>query len=172
VIEAAARTEWDSVYTRFKGLELRALSGEEFEAFLRSLFVAMGFSTMLTPKTGDQGADLIVWKSAGRIAIQAKRQDQPVGNRAIQELLGGMLSHKCKKGIVATTSTFTRSARALAGRDSRISLWDYDRLCELYREHLADPPPFSWEEYRRLKETLGEPASVGAARKRRWKRRR
>jgi restriction endonuclease Mrr len=118
--EAAARNEWLSVYSRYRISELASLNGEEFEKFIQILFVRMDFRTELTPRTGDQGADLLVWRSAGRIAVQAKRQIQSVGNSAIQELLGGMLYYKCKKGIVATTSTFSKAAKRLAERDDRI----------------------------------------------------
>lgn len=152
--EIAARAEWKSLYSRYRISDLWRLTGEQFEDFLRNLFVAMGYRAKVTQKTGDQGADLIVSRPKARIAVQAKRQDQPVGNRAVQELLGGMLFYKCHRGIVATTSTFTRSAQALAAKDQRITLWDARKLSDLYAEYLGVAPPFSWEEYHRLKRAI------------------
>jgi HJR/Mrr/RecB family endonuclease len=152
--ETAARAEWKRLHSRYKISELGTLTGEQSEGFLRTLFVKMGYKATLTRKTGDQGADLIVSRPKGRIAVQAKRQHHPVGNRAVQELLGGILYYKCQKGIVATTSTFTRSARSLAAKDQRLALWDARKLSQLYAEYLGVAPPFSWEEYNRLKNTL------------------
>lgn len=152
--EKAARADWLSLHSRYEVSRLHSMRGEQFEEFLQLLFVKMNYNAKLTPGSGDQGADLIVSRSDKTIAVQAKRQIQPVGNSAIQELLGGMLYYGCQYGIVVTNSAFTRGARRLAAKDDRIELWDGEKLAELYAEHLAAPPLFTWEEYERLKAAL------------------
>lgn len=69
---------------------------------------------MLTPKTGDQGADLIVEKGNNKIAIQAKFYSSTVGNSAVQEVVGAIKYYDANKGIVITNSTYTSSAIDLA----------------------------------------------------------
>jgi HJR/Mrr/RecB family endonuclease len=128
--------------------------------FLLPFFVTMGYEVILTPGGADQGADLIVQETGGddRIAVQAKRYKEPVGNNAVQELLGGMAYYECVKGIGVTTSEFTRSAKALATKHGRIALWNRDTLANMYQQFLAAPPPFSMEDYNRLKAV--EPLSL------------
>ena len=50
---------------------------------------ARGWTVADTPASGDFGADLIAEKDGKRIAIQAKRYSKPVGNKAVNEALGG-----------------------------------------------------------------------------------
>jgi HJR/Mrr/RecB family endonuclease len=147
------------LYTLSKIDEIDNVAGSEFERFVARLFLAMGYDVQLVSSGADQGADLIVQKKKepekpSKIAIQAKRYKQPVGNAAVQELLGGMTYHGCKQGIVVTSSTFTRSARALASKDRRIELWDRTKLVDLYKRFLAKPPEFSMQEYTRLKNSI------------------
>jgi HJR/Mrr/RecB family endonuclease len=146
------------LYTLSKNDEIDGVAGSEFERIVARLFLAMGYDVQLVSGGADQGADLIVQtkkpEKANKIAIQAKRYKQPVGNAAVQELLGGMTYYGCKQGIVITSSTFTRSARALASKDRRIELWDRSKLVDLHKRFLAEPPEFSMEEYTRLKNSI------------------
>jgi HJR/Mrr/RecB family endonuclease len=87
-----------------------------------------------------------------RIAVQAKRYTARVGNGAIQELLGGMAYYNCSRGIVVTTSDFTRSAKELAAKVTGVELWDL--RAHFIRVFPYDPPAFSWDAYWRLKEHL------------------
>jgi len=152
--EARERAEWQSLWATCSIRQLHRLSGHEFERLVQLLLIRMGYATEITPKTGDQGADVIARKPGVRIAIQAKRWKGPVGNGAIQQLLGGILYYRCQKGIVVTSSEFSKSARELASRDSRVTLWDRQKLAELYQQYLSSPPAFSREEYARLKKDL------------------
>jgi len=120
------------------GGDLQRLAGRSFEHLLNALFAKMGFQVVVTQETRDQGADLVLTQAGERVAVQAKRQLQDVGNAAVQALLGGMLYYECPRGIVVTTSGFTASARELAARHSSILLWGgtlVERLCSIY---LAD----------------------------------
>lgn len=68
--------------------------------------------------------------------MQAKNSRFPVGNDAVQEVLGGMCYYNCMKAIVATTSEFTPSARELALTNPDVSLWDVRKLQELWVEYV------------------------------------
>ncbi len=166
--EASARAEWGLVYARYKTTELKALSGKEFEHFIGQLFLRMGFDVRSTPGGSDQGADLVAWKADDltRVAVQAKRYKAKVGNRAVQELLGGMLFYKCARGSVVTTSTFTKSATDLAAQHPNIELWDFEKLVQLHQSYLTVPPPFAWDEYERVKQSLRSLLSKRSRRKR------
>ncbi len=155
-LERSAKAEWSMVYSCSQISELGSISGSDFEHFVASLFLAMGYDVRMVSGGADQGADLIVSKAEKnqKTAIQAKRYKAAVGNAAVQELLGGMLYYGCEKGIVITSSTFTRRAQALASRDHRIALWDRERLADLHRRFLTRPPEFSMEEYKRLKKSM------------------
>ena len=76
-----------------------------------------------TPATGDQGADLIAKKDGKTIIIQAKRYQDTVGNKAVQEVISAVQFYRGDEGWVITNSTFTPSAKALAHR-SNIKLID------------------------------------------------
>lgn len=45
-----------------------------------------GWTTRLTPATGDQGADVVAEKEGIRMVVQCKLYSQPVGNKAVQEV--------------------------------------------------------------------------------------
>jgi restriction endonuclease Mrr len=110
------------------------LSGEEFETHIAKLLRSYGFEVLGTPRTGDQGADLIAMKNGNKIVIQAKRYQGSVGNGAVQEVIGAVKFYGTHEGWVVTNSTFTPSAKALAQR-SNIKLVDGHTLQNL-REFL------------------------------------
>lgn len=93
---------------------VQGLSGEEFETYIAKRLRSHGFDVLGTPRTGDQGADLIAMRNGKTIVIQAKRYQVPVGNGAIQEVIGAVKFYGAQEGWVVTNSTFTSSAKALA----------------------------------------------------------
>ncbi len=100
-------------------IELKNLSGIEFEVWISRVLKENGFSDVRgTPKSGDQGADLIVKKDGKTIIIQAKRYSSIVGNKAVQEVIGAVQFYNGNEGWVITNSTFTTSAKALAQKSS------------------------------------------------------
>lgn len=104
---------------RAANLDLNAQSGTEFETYLAGVLKQEGFEDICgTPKTGDQGADLIAKKNGRRIVIQAKRYKGSVGNEAVQEVVAAVRFYGGDEGWVITSGTFTPSAKALAQRNS------------------------------------------------------
>ena len=119
--------------------QLKFFTGQSFERFLKILFERIGFSVEGTPTTTDQGADLILMDPAGRrIAVQAKRYNQDVGNAAVQEILGGMAYWGCSLGIVISASGFTRAAKDLASKAPAVILWDRSVLEVLIHRYMSE----------------------------------
>ncbi len=97
---------------------LQQMRGYTFEKFLHILFRKMGYSSILTKKSGDQGCDLIISDGITTIAIQAKNHKSNIGNTAIQEIRSAVDHYKAHKGMVIVTSNYTKSAKELASSNS------------------------------------------------------
>lgn len=108
--------------------EIDKMSGYKFEEFMKRVYEQLGYSVYHTPKSGDQGADLILTsKEKKRIAVQVKRYSGKVSNSAVQEIVAAKGFYKCTEGIVVTNSYFTDSARQLA-KANFIDLVDRNEL--------------------------------------------
>jgi hypothetical protein len=111
----------------------------DFEDFIGQLFKDNGYEVMKTPRSGDYGADLILTKSGEKIAVQIKRYlpENKVGVQDINQIIGAKDFYKCNKAMIITTSSFSKSGKALATETST-ELWDWDKLqryiCDTYLE--------------------------------------
>ena len=103
------------------------MDGSMFEKWCALHLQLIGFETEATGKSGDQGVDIIAVKDNVRYAIQCKCYSSPIGNSAVQEVLGGMALYNCHVGVVMTNSTFTSGAITLAQKHN-IFLWDQEYL--------------------------------------------
>lgn len=108
------------------------MKGEEFEEFLKAHFEKLGYKVKLTPASNDYGADLILEKNDEKIAVQAKRYRDKVGNAAIQEVAGAIRYYNCTSGLVVTNSFFTKNAINLAEK-CQIELWDRNTIKENFK---------------------------------------
>ncbi|BAW28160.1 hypothetical protein MTHERMMSTA1_02790 [Methanosarcina thermophila MST-A1] len=113
------------------------MNGYKFEEFMKHVYEQLGYSVYHTPKSRDQGADLILTsKERKRIAVQVKRSSSKVSNSAVQEVVAAKGFYKCTKGIVVTNSYFTDSARQLA-KANFIDLVDRNELEKLINTILS-----------------------------------
>jgi len=114
------------------------ISPFEFEELIERLFVKMGYSTILTPKTGDYGIDIIAKNDNDVIAVQAKKYSvgNNVGNRDVQRLLGAMQlsTVKANKSILITSSGFTVQATEQA-KETPIELWNGEYIALLLKKY-------------------------------------
>ncbi len=123
------KSSFDIYYKQKKGRAVNTtdftdMPGVEFEVYLANLLKANGFQNVTgTTATGDQGADLIAKKDGKTIIIQAKRYGTTVGNKAVQEVISALSFYGGDEGWVMTNSSFTKSAKELAGK-SGIRLFD------------------------------------------------
>ena len=109
----------------------------EFEKFCADLLRYNGFyDVSLTPKSGDQGVDIVAWKDGVKYAIQCKRYQSKLDNTPVQEVHLGRVVYHCQRAAVMTNNYFTEGAqRAAVAGD--VDLWDrgvlFNMLCEKER---------------------------------------
>lgn len=110
--------------------DFSSINGYEFEEFLLDLFVDLGYRVIKTPNSGDQGADLILYKHNKSIVVQAKNYEGKVSNSAIQQIVAAKNYYKADTAMVVTNSMFTKSAVELAYAND-VDLWDGHKLREV-----------------------------------------
>lgn len=97
-------------------LELETMTGEDFELKIKHLLETKidRITIETTPRTGDNGADLIAHANNITIAIQAKYYTGSVGNSAIQEIYSAKDLYRADFAVVVTNSYYTRAAQEVA----------------------------------------------------------
>jgi restriction system protein len=104
-----------------------------FEKMVVKLLVAMGYGGNITDagkatkKAGDEGIDGLIKEDKlglDTIYIQAKRyaRDNLVGRPTIQQFIGALQLKGARKGILITTSDFTKEARDAVSRSTTVSI--------------------------------------------------
>jgi restriction system protein len=73
-----------------------------------------GWSTRVTPATGDQGADVIAHRGGRVLVLQCKLYGSPVGNDAVQQVIAARQYQSADLAGVVSNQQFTRSAKELA----------------------------------------------------------
>jgi len=120
---------------------LKNLSSRDFEHLVERLYVAMGYETVLTPKSKDGGRDIIAQRQKPaqneRLLIECKKYEHNVGIQIARALLGVVASEKVTKGVIVTTSDFTRDVRRFASENFHLELISGDELVGLMNEHLG-----------------------------------
>jgi restriction system protein len=101
-----------------------------FENLVVELLVAMGYggsyedAAKVVGKSGDGGIDGIIKEDRlglESIYVQAKRWDATVGRPAVQQFAGALHGHHARKGVMITTSGFSREAMDYA-KGSQITM--------------------------------------------------
>ena len=114
-------------------------SGIPFEGKCLRLLQQMGFTASSTTSTNDGGIDIIAIHPqpilAGKYIIQCKDWKGKVGVVVVRELYGVVSSENANKGILITSSTFTKEAEEFA-RGKPLELIDGEQLERLIKEHL------------------------------------
>ena len=90
------------------------LTPEQYEQFCATLLENNGWSTRLTKKSGDFGADIIAEKNGERLVIQCKQWSKSVGIQAVQEAHTAVSHYKATRGLVVTTTGYTPAAKNIA----------------------------------------------------------
>jgi len=109
--------------------DLMTLSPTEFEHLVRQVFeAAPGMQGWTTQPSKDDGVDAVIFNdtplTGGLTVVQAKQYTQVVGVAHVRELLGAMEDKKAGRGVLVTTSRFTKGSYELAERLGRIQLID------------------------------------------------
>jgi hypothetical protein len=152
VLDLRHRDEWFEYHRPVTIEEIDSMTGIKFEHLVARLLGFANYRDIELTPINDQGTDIICISPNGdRTAVQTKRYSGSVGNSAVQEVLGGMVFHSCRRGIVVCSTKFTESAQELAQCDDRIELWDRDMLLARMKQFWPkEIPDFSEEAYSKL----------------------
>ena len=114
-----------------------AMDARSFEAFVAALVDRLGFDdVVLTPKSRDHGRDVLATKRVHGLSIlfafECKRYsaNHPVGVAVARALLGTIVHghSRANKGVLVTTSTFTKGARSFILTEPALDGKDFDGL--------------------------------------------
>lgn len=121
---------------------IRKAPPEFFEQLVVDLLVAMGYggsrvdAGQAIGQSGDGGIDGIIKEDRlglDIVYLQAKRWADPVGSPEVRNFTGSLEGHGAQKGVLITTSKFTRDATEFAKRlqQKKLVLIDGVMLAEL-----------------------------------------
>ena len=108
--------------------EIDQMDGHSFEYFCADILKRNGFSNVTVTKgSGDYGIDILAERNGQSFAIQCKRYNGRIGNKAVQEALSGCVYYGYDIPVVLTNSYFTEQAKETA-RKTNVELWDRETL--------------------------------------------
>lgn len=122
--------------------DLMTLTPTEFEHLVRQLFETLpGMEGWTTQASKDDGIDGAIFNNTpitgGLTVVQVKQYSKTIGVDHVRELMGAMEHKRAGRGVLVTTSTFTKDAQALgADYGGRIQLIDGAGLVYMMKEHL------------------------------------
>lgn len=126
-------------------VKLRQCSAGFFEKVVVRLLQAMGYGgvageALVTGRSGDAGIDGIIKEDKlglDVVCIQAKRWEGTVGRPVIQGFVGSMDFVRARKGVILTTSQFSRDAEEFVDRieGKKVVLIDGPQLADLMIDH-------------------------------------
>jgi restriction system protein len=109
--------------------QVDSMEGKTFEDYLATILKAKGYRVQQTPTSGDYGADLILSANGIKIAVQAKRYNEKVGIKAVQEISSAKNYYGVDECWVITNNYFTTPAINLADANG-VKLIDRDQLVD------------------------------------------
>jgi DNA-dependent RNA polymerase auxiliary subunit epsilon len=109
---------YDKELEELEGIDIaefdNCMGGLNYERFVSHLIESDGWDCLVTPPTGDHGADIIVTDGDLRFAIQCKLYSSPVGNKSVQEVYSAKDYYECDFAIVVSNAEYTTAARQVA----------------------------------------------------------
>jgi restriction system protein len=131
-----------------------------FEKLVVELLVKMGYggsrrdAGQAVGKSGDEGIDGIIKEDRlglDIIYIQAKRWENAVGRPEVQKFAGALQGQRARKGILITTSSFTKDAQDYASKiESKIVLIDGEKLTQLMIDFNLGVSPMAAYEVKKI----------------------
>lgn len=124
--------------------KMRELHPRKFEELVAALFKSKGYEVTLTPRTHDGGLDVYAVRrdtiGTVMIIIECKRYapKKKVGVEFIRSLYGVVEQKSATKGLLATTSYFTRGAKEFHNDlKYRLALADFEQMRTMLAEWQA-----------------------------------
>ncbi|MFB3885422.1 MAG: restriction endonuclease [Thermodesulfobacteriota bacterium] len=140
--------------------QIKSCSPALFEKIVVELLVKMGYggsrqdAGRAIGKSGDEGIDGIIKEDRlglDIIYIQAKRWENTVGRPEVQKFAGALQGQRARKGIMITTSNFSKEALDYAQRiDSKIVLIDGEQIAQLMIDHSLGVSPMAAYEIKKI----------------------
>lgn len=159
------RTGYDRLHQSLRAQLLERVkqaSPEFFENLVIELLVAMGYggsrddAARVVGRSGDEGIDGIIKEDRlglENIYVQAKRWEATVGRPIIQQFAGALQGQRARKGVLLTTSNFSREATDYANSlQVSIVLIDGLKLADLMIEFGIGVTEFERVSLKRLDE--------------------
>ena len=116
-----------------------SLDGIQFEREIAKLFAQLGYSTQLTPTSGDKGIDILMWKDSKKTVVQCKAHRDPVGPSVIRELYGSMFHAEAQEAKLVACGGFTQGVYTFA-KGKPIELLDLNAILHLQQQVQPRPP--------------------------------
>jgi restriction system protein len=141
-IEESFRRYREAVQSEILG-RIKTMPPAFFERLVVDLLLRLGyggpFGKGLTQGgSGDRGIDGVIHQDKlglDLLYVQAKRWEGSVGGSVVREFAGALSAHRARKGVIITTSSFTKDAVSDGERmGERIVLIDGPKLAELLYE--------------------------------------
>ncbi len=121
--------------------KMREMTPRKFEELVADMFRNQGYDVTLTPRSNDGGMDVIAVQRSdiGTVMtiVECKRyaEDNKVGVDVVRGLYGVVEQQRATRGIIATTSFFTRGAKAFrSSMPYRLELIDFNKLTQHIKE--------------------------------------
>jgi restriction system protein len=110
----------------------------DFEKLVASLYQEIGYAVSLTKPSHDGGIDIHAEKNQPtlkeKLIIQCKNYTSNISVDDIRSLLGVVTSTKATKGVLVTSSDFTKEAKKFANENPSIELINHKQLSTLFNE--------------------------------------
>lgn len=135
IVTSIKRKKQSAFFGTRRSLEdIKNLSWKEFEEFIGSLFVKLGYSVEVTGGLNDGGVDLIVRKDGSTSLVQCKNyRVSKVSLSMVRDFYGAMNANlNFEAGYFITTGMFTLEAKHFAD-DKPIELVDGAKLMDYVR---------------------------------------
>lgn len=100
--------------------------GIAFENHCIAILESRGWFCGSTPKSGDQGADIVASRGPIRFVIQCKDHKGSVGNDSVQQINAAKTYYQAQVAAVVTNSKYTKSAQHLAESTGVLLLFESD----------------------------------------------
>lgn len=140
--------------------QVKAASPSLFEQLVVELLLKMGYggsrkdAGRAIGRSGDEGIDGIIKEDRlglDVIYIQAKRWEGSVSRPEVQKFAGALQGQRAKKGIMITTSCFTKEAREFVSKiDSKIILIDGEELAGMMIDNNVGVSPMATYEVKKI----------------------
>jgi restriction system protein len=169
-VEVHERTPEEALESAYKQLrdnlanellqQIKSCSPGLFEKIVVELLVKMGYggsrqdAGRAIGKSGDEGIDGIIKEDRlglDIIYVQAKRWENTVSRPEVQKFAGALQGQRARKGILITTSNFSKEAHDYALKiDSKIVLIDGEQLAQLMIDHSLGVSPMAAYEIKKI----------------------